>query len=134
MAREKSRYEALKELQKTYYPESALKELKTTYEDLRQKTLNLPVLQKENKKLKEEYAQVQRKIDELKQRDQQTIDELSSKSKELQEKIEDLEKTHANISKTLNETNIKVAAYVKNFPNHEEEKLRKKQEEKRIQE
>ena len=119
LAREKSRYEALKELQKTYYPESALKELKSSYEELRQKTLNLPSLQKENKKLKEEYAQVQRKIDELKQRDQQTIDELSSQSKELQAKIEELEKTHATISKTLNDTNSKVAAYIKNFPNHE---------------
>lgn len=81
LTREKSRYEALKELQKTYYPESALKDLKSTYEELRQKTLNLPNLQRENKKLKEEYTQVQRKIDELKQRDQQTIDELSSQSK-----------------------------------------------------
>lgn len=53
LTREKSRYEALKELQKTYYPDSALKELKSSYEELRQKTLNLPSLQRENKKLKE---------------------------------------------------------------------------------
>jgi predicted nucleic acid-binding Zn-ribbon protein len=46
LTRENNKYESLKELQKTYYPESVLKELKSEFDELKQKTRSLAQVQK----------------------------------------------------------------------------------------
>ena len=109
----------MKELQKSYHPQSELKELKQQHESLRQQVGVLSVSTKDSSKLTKEINFLKEKIEKIHAKDNEMVAVLLKEQQQITEDIKNSEFDNKHLSKDLNDSTFKLNAYIKAFPDHE---------------